>query len=256
MGGQAAKAAVQKLIQNTRFEPVAHILWRRLRVRGESGRNARDNALAVRVMARVLRRDSNYVDVGSSYGDLLWHVLRYAPRGRHFAIEPIPEIASGLRAKFPRLTVLEMAASDESGEAEFLHVTSNSGYSGLRRREYPSPDERLRTIRVRTSKLDDVLPADVAVHLLKVDVEGAELQVFRGARRTLTTHRPYLLFEHGRGAATAYGTTPEMVHDFLVRECGLRVSTLEGWLRGEAPLGREAFVAQFQGLECNFLAHP
>jgi FkbM family methyltransferase len=247
----------RKFVAGTAIEPVARIWWRRLRVGAERGRNARDNALAVRIMARVLRRDSTWVDVGTSTGDLLWHVLRHAPRGRHFAFEPIPETAAIVRARFPSsVEVRALALSDATGEVEFQHVVTNPGYSGLRRREYPRAGEQVRTIRVPTARLDDVLPQALRVDAMKVDVEGAELQVFRGAVRTLSTHRPFVLFEHGRGAADCYGTTPEAVYDLLAGECGLCVSLPADWLEGRQPLDRAGFVAVFGTENCNFLAHP
>jgi len=248
---------LRRLGGDTALEPMARIWWRRLRVGPEHGRNARDNALASQVMARILRADSNWIDIGTSTGDILWHVLRRAPRGHHVAFEPIPANAAILRARFPaRVTVHAMALSDASGEVEFQHVVSNPGYSGLERRTYPSPDEQVQTIRVPVARLDDVLPADLRVDAIKVDVEGAELGVLRGAARTIRAWRPCVLFEHGRGAADCYGTTPEMIYDLLVGEYGLQISLPEDWLAGRPPLDRAGFVAQFGGDNCNYLAHP
>ncbi|HLY39530.1 MAG TPA: FkbM family methyltransferase [Candidatus Binatia bacterium] len=52
----------------------------------------------------------------------------------------------------------------------------------------------------------------------RLDVEGAELEVLRGAGRTLHRWKPYVVFEHGLGAADSYGTSPGMVHELLVAE--------------------------------------
>jgi len=250
------KSTLRRLAGESGLEPLARIWWRRVRVGPEQGRNARDNRLAADIMARILRRDSVWVDIGTSTGDLLWHVLRHAPRGPHVAFEPIPENVALLRAKFPpSVTIHALALSDVPGEAEFQHVISNPGYSGLRRRVYPRPDEQVRSIRVPVARLDDILPAEQRVDAVKIDVEGAELQVLRGARRTLTTWHPYILFEHGRGAADCYGTQPEMLYDLLAGEYGYRIALPEVWLAGGAALDRDAFVQQFGGDQCNYLAY-
>jgi hypothetical protein len=95
------------------------------------------------------------------------------------------------------------------------------------------------------------------VRLVKVDVEGAELQVLRGALGTLRRHRPFVLFEHGLGAADRYGTEPEQVHDLLAGDVGLRVTLMSRWLRGQPPFGREEFADAFRaGRAFFFLAHP
>jgi FkbM family methyltransferase len=161
-----------------------------------------------------------------------------------------------LRAKLPaNVAVHALAIADRNGEMEFQHVVSNAGYSGLRRRTYPSAEEEVRPIRVRVSRLDDALPADLSVTAMKVDVEGAELQVFQGARRILGTLRPWVLFEHGRGAADCYGTSPEMVYDLLA-EHGYRIALPADWLEGRASLDRAGFVGCFGTENCNFLAVP
>jgi len=245
------KALVRRMLQRTPLEPVTHRMWHR--ILGLPPPSA-ENQRSARAMKRVLTKDSNCADIGASYGELLDHMQRLAPRGRHFAFEAIPASAAHLRAKFPRVTVFELAVSDAEGTSEFHHVVSNPGYSGLRRRSYPRDDFEVQVVRVRTAPLDALLPPDVKLDFIKIDVEGAELQVLRGAVHTIRTHRPCILFEHGAGAAEHYGTTPDMIHDLLVGECDLRIWTLRGFLENAAPLSRAAFAAEFGGPNLNFIA--
>ena len=129
------KAALKRMMAGSAVEPVARIWWRRLRVGRETGRNARDNAVAVQVMRRILKRDSNWLEVGASTGEMLWHVLRYAPGGSHHAFEPVPDSVARLQAELgSRVTVHAVACSDAAGDSEFQHVVGDASYSGLRRR--------------------------------------------------------------------------------------------------------------------------
>jgi FkbM family methyltransferase len=244
--------ALLKYVYESRFGPVAKEIQRATwsRQRRLEDRDARCLLL---ILSYVLVEDSCCVDVGAHHGDVLALCRAFAPRGRHFAFEPIPALAAQLRERFPGVDVHELALSDEAGDADFHHVVTNPGYSGLRRRSYARPDERVETISVRTVRLDDVIPAEQRVHFIKIDVEGAEQQVLQGAVRTLSRWRPHVVFEHGRWAADHYGTTPEMVYRFLVEQCGLAVFTLDG--RG--PYSEEQFSALYDaGSWWNFLARP
>ena len=243
---------VKDLIRGSRLEPIARELvratWPRWRCVDE-----RDGRCLRQILAHVLREDSSCVDVGAHMGAVLYDIARFAPGGRHHAFEPLPRLAAELRRLFPGVTVHEAAASDRTGEAEFHHVVSDPGYSGLRRRTYARPDERVELTRVRLCRIDDVLPADLPIHFVKIDVEGAELEVLRGAARTLRRWSPYVVFEHGLGASDHYGTTPEMVHRLLVADCGLSIFDLEG----SGPLSEEQFAAVYALNErWNFLARP
>ena len=108
---------------------------------------------------------------------------------------------------------------------------------------------------MKTQKLDDLLNPDLKIDFIKVDVEGAELLVFKGAIQTLIKHKPYIIFEHGRGAAEYYGTTPDMIYDLLVRECGLKIFCLKDWLNHSKPLSQQEFASIYDHKSIwNFLA--
>jgi hypothetical protein len=82
------------------------------------------------------------------------------------------------------------------------------------------------------------------------------LRVLQGAARTLSMWRPFVVFEHGIGAADLYGSTTGQIYD-LLRGCALEVSLLTEWLRGRPPLTGPAFASQFlEGRNYYFLAHP
>jgi len=207
------------------------------------------------VMYRSLSSNSNCVDVGCHKGSILEEMLRFAPAGIHYAFEPIPNLYLELVSSFPSVKIYEIALSDSVGEASFQYVGSNPPYSGLKKREYPSSNETIEEIKVRTDLLDNIIPEDFPIAFIKIDVEGGELQVLRGAAKTIRRSKPVVVFEHGVGAADYYGTTPEQVYDFFAESCDLKVSLMEDWLRGGAPLTREEFNARYHAGEFYFMAH-
>jgi FkbM family methyltransferase len=201
------------------------------------------------VMERILDPHSNCIDVGCHRGTILDLMLRFAPEGEHYGFEPLPHLYSAAVQKYANsgnVYIYDAALSDVPGSASFHHVVSNPAYSGLLKRRYDRPNEDVREIEVRVLRLDDVLPSGFDVRLMKIDVEGGELQVLRGSVETLRRCRPFVIFEHGLGGADYYGTRPEMVFD-LLRDCGLQVALMSDWLStsGRKALSRADFIDEF-----------
>jgi FkbM family methyltransferase len=215
-------------------------------------RERRDEHGTHLVLATVLRRESNAIDVGANMGAVLESIVRIAPGGRHLAFEPIPELYERLAINFPGVDVHRAALSDVAGTTEFSHVRDASSYSGLRERaDLPHGSGEVERIQVQTERLDDLLEPEYVPTLIKIDVEGAEFQVLSGAVATLERHRPFVLFEHGVGGADLYGTHPNQVFD-LLDAVNLRIFDLDG----SGPYTRERFESTFTQPVWNFLAAP
>jgi len=239
----------------TRFGEPARWLAHRLCPLTDLERNERYDIETAAVIARVLRTGGHAVDVGAHTGSILPEIVRIAPAGPHWAFEPLPTFAARLRAEFPAVTVHETALAETAGTATFQHVVCNPAYSGLRRRSY-ARTETIEPRTVRTDRLDDVLPDDVRISFIKIDVEGGEMGVLRGAVRTLRRWQPIVVFEHGLGAADYYGTTPEAVAA-LLDDCGLAVTLMRRWLRGRRPFTAREFLSCVQERrEFYYLACP
>lgn len=220
--------------------------------------NQRYDRLTKRVIRHVCRPDSNCVDVGCHKGEILDLLLAAAPQGRHFGFEPIPVMVEQLKKRYagnPNCHFFGIALSNAKGTSSFNYVVSNPSYSGLLKRRYDRPNEQDTQITVQTERLDEVLPADVRIDFVKIDVEGGELPVLQGAVQTLARWKPVVIFEHGLGASELYGATPEMVFD-LMESCGLSISLLDRFLKQSPPFTREAFAEQFyQRLNYYFVAY-
>ena len=215
-------------------------------------RDRADNDHLRAILGAILQPDSNCIDIGAHDGVFLREIVRLAPRGHHIAYEPLPEFAAKLAAEFPAVTVRASALSDHAGDAEFVHVLTRPGWSGFRERPYPG-NESVRRITITTESLDDALEPDYVVHFIKIDVEGAEEQVLRGAMQTIRRHRPVIALEHGLGSADYYGTRPEAIHAILTGECGLAVFDLDGG----GPYSAEEFTRMFdEQVRVNFLVRP
>lgn len=199
------------------------------------------------VMRRVLTADSNCIDVGAYRGEVLKEMLRFAPRGRHFAFEPLPENHAFLLRRFEGVTVLDVALTDFTGTSTFQFIRSRPARSGLRRVEYPE-EEEIRELTVRTGTLDLLIPSELPIRLLKVDVEGGEHAVLRGGRGLIRRHRPVILFEHDQARSRSLGASSEAIYDLLTG-LDLQVSLMDRWLRSRPGLTREEFLASKQDFE-------
>jgi FkbM family methyltransferase len=206
------------------------------------------DAETLAVLTRVLRPEANAVDIGANRGSILREIVRLAPRGRHWAFEPIPRLAGRLARAYPRVACRQLAVSDAPGTASFNLYAENDGFSGLvRRQDVAATAGPVSLLTVVTARLDDLLPPDLPIALMKIDVEGAEFRVLSGARQTLQRWKPVVVFECGLGGLDNYGHAPEQVFDLLA-DAGLEVRPLATWPR-EAPLAREAFAASFRAGE-------
>jgi FkbM family methyltransferase len=250
----------RRLMQIVLRTPVAdpvRWLYRRICPLSPADKNSRYDAETLAVMKRILKEDSNCVDVGAHSGSILRLMLECAPRGQHLAFEPLPDFAKGLRASFAPARVFELALSDTAGRVSFQHVVSNPAYSGMRRREYPGGLDEIQVITVQTERLDNVIPDSLAIAFIKIDVEGAELGVLQGAVSVIKRCRPFIVFEHGLGAANHYGTTPANIYDFLAGQCGLQVNLMRRWLLGKSPFTRAGFIEHYErGRDFYYLACP
>ena len=213
-------------------------------------RDRLDNEHLLLLMAFSLSPDSNCIDVGAHTGDVLREMARLAPAGRHMAFEPLPDLYEQLVRDFPGVDVRSAALSSEEGETTFTYVKSNPGYSGFRERAYPGR-ERIEKLVVRRECLDSILPEDYVPRLIKIDVEGAEYEVMKGAIDTISRHRPIIYFEHGEGSTDHYGVGPAQVHELLTRDAGMRIFDVDG--RG--PYTQAAFEDVFTEPIWNFVAH-
>ena len=240
---------------------VGQTRWHSFLVRvGNIDQNSYYDLLAELVMRRVLTPTSVCVDAGCHTGQVLKQMIALAPNGCFLAFEPIPDLFGKLKDRFTseNVRLFQLALSDKAGTASFNYVVTNPAYSGLKKRAYGRPHEEDTQIQVQTETLDAILRSEAVprVDYIKIDVEGAEFLVLKGAADCIKTHKPYIVFEHGKGGADCYGATPEDVFGLLCDACGMRISLLNDWLLGKKPLTRAEFCNQYYNRKnYYFMAH-
>ena len=199
-------------------------------------------------MRLSLAADANCIDVGANIGDILQDIVTIAPNGRHVAYEPLPELVTDLKRRFPQVDVRDAAVSDASGEATFYRALPSHTRSSLTSHGLDPRD--VEQLRVRLEVLDEELPREYVPALVKIDVEGAEAAVLRGAKRLLGEHHPIVVFEHGMAAA-AMGSTSGEIYSTL-ESLGFRIFDIDG--RG--PLSADEFETSVRlGKLWTYVAH-
>lgn len=198
-------------------------------------RGARDDENLRVLMAAVVGPHSCAVDIGANRGDFTARMCELAPQAHHVALEPLPELAAKVAARCPAATVHEVAVTDKSGTATFTRAVGREGYSSL---DGEQPEGApIEEITVQVAPLDSLLEPGYSPDFVKIDVEGAELQVFRGARRTLREHHPIVWFEHGRDFGGLRQTHSSEIWDLLTG-LGYRIFSADG----DGPIDRRSFV--------------
>jgi FkbM family methyltransferase len=209
------------------------------------------------VIRIVCNHGSNCVDVGCHKGEILDHIKRTAPKGTHHGFEPIPELFEKLNSKYKNTNCIvhQLAVSNKPGKANFNYVISNPSYSGFKKRKYDRPNEKDIEITVDTDILDNIIPHNLKIDFIKIDVEGAELLVLEGAERLIKKDKPVIVFEYGIGGSDFYEPDPGRIY-LLLNDYGLSISLLDRWLKKLPSLTLEEFkTAYYQKLNFFFIAY-
>lgn len=123
------------------------------------------------------------------------------------AIEAIPELAEGLRHLLPNIEVVHAAASDQIGRVTLSIPEGKPGLSSVAHTDF-NEGGAVRKVEVDAITVDGLFAnRQDAIGFIKIDVEGHELAVLRGADSVIKKHRPILLIEaeerHRAGTVTA-----------------------------------------------------
>lgn len=121
---------------------------------------------------------------------------RVGAKGQVFAFEPQPALAQYLKQLgFPQVVVEQLALSSAVGEG--LLTVPGGGPSPGATLEAGLHRGETQTVTVTLTTLDDYFGArpEVRIDLIKCDVEGHELEVFRGGEQLLKSQAPILMVE-------------------------------------------------------------
>lgn len=208
-------------------------------------------------IARLVRRGDNVIDVGANVGFTTSLFSKAVGNTGHvLALEPHPDLYRKLQLNISRfddgrsgqITARRLAISNYRGEGEFLWdpdvFARNSGTAGLRDHGFAQGQK---SFAVPTDKLDNLI-GDETIGLLKVDVEGAELHVLKGAETALSRGRiravVYEDFSAGSSGIASY-----------LNQFGFSVFYLrESIFRPLIQTFREPFAGSSGGRDENFLA--
>jgi FkbM family methyltransferase len=200
---------------------------------------------------RRLRPGDTAIDVGANAG---WHTLlmacRVGPGGRVVAVEPNPSLRERLEhgIAINRLTNVRVdprALADREGTRTFDAPPAGHVWDGAGRLTGDEvggkPDAARSTVTVTTI---DALAAERSldrVALIKIDVEGWEPAVLRGAATVLRMSRPALIFEYDPAYLERSGASGDELVDWL-RSFGYQLYLLRprGAPLPAATLGRTA----------------
>lgn len=180
--------------------------------------------------------DGIVIDVGANVGMAAFAAA--AMGFRVLAFEPVFEnvqrICDGvfLNRFWDRMVIFEAAASDRIGNITFHKLVGrldNSAVSAAGAKLAFKSNEEI-AIQARTIPLDEVISDDEEVVLIKIDVQGWELHVLKGAKKLLSRAKPrapYLIYEEDERLLAASNSSSKEIREFL-RKVNYHQCTLHG----------------------------
>jgi FkbM family methyltransferase len=158
----------------------------------------RDQRAEFGVIRRHLRPGDIACDIGANKGSFIYWLSWWVRNGRVIAFEPQPGLARDLLnicrvIKLCNVEVEAKAVYSQSGNQDLFLPNGHQPGASLHRTALEG--ESFTILSVPVVALDDYFSESDKVTLLKIDVEGAEFGVLKGAERILRQHAPLLVFE-------------------------------------------------------------
>jgi FkbM family methyltransferase len=185
---------------------------------------------AVKLCKSLIDPTTDLIDVGANIG---FYSVLFASRlsdRRVLAIEPTENAFARLRHNLDsngvadRVLLCQGVATDVSGKRTLATIAGEEEFSSLDAITHPAASTNVVHQSVPSYTLDELVARyALAPGLIKIDAEGSELLVLRGARNTLQKYRPVIFSELSDPLLRSKGGSAAAVID-LLRDCGYVVS--------------------------------
>lgn len=200
---------------------------------------------AHQILQKYLQPGDVFIDVGANFGlHTLYGAKLVGEKGHVFSFEPVPLNLKLLRQNIAlnkvaqQITIVSKAVSNSSDKflPFYLPIEDVAVTASL----YPNT-RNIQTLQVGNIRLDDYWhEINLPVKLIKIDVEGAELEVLKGAENLLKQWQPILLIEVHGFALPDFGTSVEELRVFL-----MNLGYQENLLPGEQFRNEDYFQALY-----------
>lgn len=145
-----------------------------------------------------IKSKSNIIDVGANVGDYTYIFLKRSPENI-FCFEPIPHLNSRLIKLFKNIQVSKFALSNKRAK-KIIKTPINKGKNLFSRSSLNVEilkDENCIETEINTIPLDAWMDEQKVekIDLIKIDVEGHELELLQGASKTIKNSKPIILIE-------------------------------------------------------------
>jgi len=180
---------------------------------------------------KITNKGMHILDIGANIG---YFTLQFSKsvgsKGKVTSFEPNPKSfaileKNVLKNNLKNVVLYKKAVSDFSGNAKFYISKSNAGDNRFEGKLIHDDDDKRQQIEVEVIKLDDFIDNE-QVDLMKIDTQGAEMKVFKGASKIIKNNPNLkIITEFWPIGLFAQGTEPL---DFLsrIKKLGFKIYDL------------------------------
>jgi FkbM family methyltransferase len=159
----------------------------------------------ISLMKKILKQNMTFVDIGANQGEYTIFAAKRLIQGQVISFEPLSTSYNHLKEniklnQFNNVMTYNFALSDTKGYAKIytsddleIHSSFNEGLSSL----YQSNYRNALLEKVEVEVFDRVWKNhnNLSLDIIKIDVEGSELPVLKGAINTIKKYKPLIILE-------------------------------------------------------------
>jgi FkbM family methyltransferase len=175
-----------------------------------------------RFLNRHLRSDMVFADIGANQGEFSLFAAKRLQRGKVLAFEPVNIYQAQLKENislnsFNNIQTFDFGLSDQTMQMPIYSSLEGIGENEGLATIFQSKERSRLVQQIELKRFDDILPALHISRLdfMKIDVEGAELMVLKGAVKSIEKYRPYIMLEVSEETYRAAGYSVADVRSFF-----------------------------------------
>ena len=148
----------------------------------------------------LLKKDSILFDIGSNKGEYAYYAEKIINPNKIYLFEPEKKLNKQLKAIFNACHIYDIALSDSKGIHQFkipiINGVVDNCLSSLEIKNKEDNETEAIIYNVKTDTLDNFTKENsIFPDVIKIDVEGHELSVLKGAKNYIKQHHPTLIIE-------------------------------------------------------------